>query len=157
MSHTVFSELRFWLMIVISIVLPVGLYTFLMVKRAISQPTTLLLGFALVAIAGLDIYFLQILSTAAKLTPSLADDAVFLSEISLALYLIPAMFGGIGVNVISHVLVRHLDDANKRFNREHPNHINPGQIPVWSASDPVTRASAIGSPPPIVRSETEKL
>lgn len=156
MSHTVFSELRFWLMIVASIVLPVGLYTFLMVKRAISQPTTLLLGFALVAIAGLDIYFLQILSTAAKLTSSLADDAIFLSEMSLALYLIPAMFGGIGVNVISHVLVRHLDDSNRRFNREHPKHINPGRIPVWSAADSVTRASAIGAPPPIIHNENEK-
>lgn len=93
MSHTVFSEMRFWLMIAASIVLPFGLYTFLMVKRAISRRTTLLPGFALLAIAGLDIYFLQILSAAAKLSPSLADDAVFRSEISLALYLIPAMFG----------------------------------------------------------------
>ena len=126
MSHTVFSDLRFWLMIAASIGLPVSLYTVLMVKRAISRPTTLLLGFALVAIAGLDIYFLKILSSAAKLTPSHADDAVFLSEVSLALYLIPAMFGGIGVNVISHVLVTHLDDANKQFNQEHPNHIKPG-------------------------------
>ena len=119
MIHTVFSEVRFWLMIAASIVLPVSLYTVLMVKRAISRPTTLLLGFALVAIAGLDVYFLQIFSSAAKLTSSHADDAVFLSEISLALYLIPAMFGGIGVNVISHVLVSHLDDANNRFNQEH--------------------------------------
>ena len=106
-------------MIAASIVLPVSLYTILMVKRAISRPTTLLLGFALVAIAGLDVYFLQVLSPAVKLTPSHADDAVFLSEVSLALYLIPAMFGGIGVNVISHVLVRHLDDANYRFNQQH--------------------------------------
>jgi hypothetical protein len=30
------------------------------------------------------------------------------------------MFGGIGVNVISHVLVRHLVEAESRFAVEHP-------------------------------------
>jgi hypothetical protein len=119
MGSTVFAESKFWLMIMASVVLPFGLYTVLMTKRAISGRTTLLFGFALVAIAALDVYFLQILSRAAKSTPSLADDAVFVSEISLALYLLPVMFGGIGVNVISHVLVKHLDDANRRFNEEH--------------------------------------
>ena len=56
----------------------------------------------------------------AKLTPSLADDAVFVSELSLALYLLPAMVGGIGVNVISQVLIRHLVEAEKQFEKEHP-------------------------------------
>ena len=37
----------------------------------------------------------------------------------MALYLFPATFGGIGVNVISHVLVQHLVEAEKRFAREH--------------------------------------
>lgn len=72
-----------------------------LVKRANSRVTALLFGFALAAIAGLNVFVLQSLAAAAKLTPSLADDAVFLSEMSLALYLFPAMFGGIGVNVIS--------------------------------------------------------
>jgi hypothetical protein len=31
------------------------------------------------------------------------------------------MFGGIGINVISHVLVRHLDAAEQRFRAAHPN------------------------------------
>jgi hypothetical protein len=119
MGSTVFAEAKFWMMVMASVVLPFGLYTVLMTKRAISTRSTLLLGFALVAIAALDVYFLRILSSAAKATPSLADDAVFLSEISLALYLLPVMFGGIGVNVISHVLVKHLDDANRRFIEEH--------------------------------------
>lgn len=119
MASTVFAEAKFWMMVMASVVLPFGLYTVLMTKRAISTRSTLLLGFALVAIAALDVYFLRILSSAAKATPSLADDAVFLSEISLALYLLPVMFGGIGVNVISHVLVKHLDEANRRFIEEH--------------------------------------
>ncbi|MFZ6756332.1 hypothetical protein ACO0K9_03865 [Undibacterium sp. Ji50W] len=119
MENTVFSELKFWLMMLTSFVLPFGLYSVLMMKRAISRQTTLMLGFALVAIAGLDVYFLRMLAAAAKLTPSLADDTVFVSEVSLALYILPVMFGGIGVNIISHVLVKHLDEANERFRNEH--------------------------------------
>ncbi len=120
MSQSVFSELKFWIMLVASVVLPSGIYIVLLAKRAISRNTVLLLGFALVAIAGLDVFFLQSLAATAKLTPSLADDAVFVSEVSVALYLLPAMFGGIGVNVISHILVRHLEEAEMRFTQEHP-------------------------------------
>ena len=70
------------------------------------------------AIAGLDVYFLQILATAARLVP--ASDAIIGSEVSVALYLLPAMFGGIGVNMISHILVIHLVDAERRFIEQHP-------------------------------------
>jgi hypothetical protein len=120
LSQSVFGELWFWLMLLVSLVLPFGIYGVLLVKRAVSPITVLLLGFTLVAIAGLDLFLLQRLAAVARLTPSLGDDAVFLSEMSLALYLFPAMFGGIGVNVISHVLVRHLVEAESRFAVEHP-------------------------------------
>lgn len=120
MSTTMFTEMRFWLLIVFSVVLPFGIYAVLLAKRALSRRTVLMFGFTLVAIAGVDVYLLQSLAAAAKLTASLADDAVFLSEVSLALYLLPAMFGGIGINVISHILVRHLDEAETQFRKEHP-------------------------------------
>lgn len=107
-------------MMIASVVMPFGIYSYLILKKAISKKTTLVFGFALVAIAGMDVYFLKVLSAAAKLSPSLADDTIFVSEISLALYLVPAMFGGIGVNIISHVLIKHLDEANQRFQKEHP-------------------------------------
>jgi hypothetical protein len=119
-NHSVFADARFWLMLLVSVVLPFCIYGLLLAKRAISRTTVLVLGFTLVAIAGLDVFVLQILATASKLTHSTADDAVFLSEISMALYLFPAMFGGIGVNVISHVLIRHLNEAENRFAAEHP-------------------------------------
>ena len=118
MSTTVFTEERFWLLVVFSGVLPCALYLMLLVKRAISRPTVLLLGLSLVAIAGVDVYLLQSLATQAKLTSSLADDAVFVSEVSIALYLLPAMFGGIGINIISHILVSHLVEAETRFKAE---------------------------------------
>ena len=120
MSTTVFVELRFWLLISFSLVLPTGIYTALLAKKAISRATVLAFGVILVAIAGIDVYLLQSLAASARLTPSLADDTVFVSELSMALYVLPVLFGGIGVNIVSHVLIRHLIDAEQRFTRQHP-------------------------------------
>jgi len=117
-SQSVFVEIRFWLMLLVSVVLPLGINGVLLAKRAVSRTTVLILGITLVSIAGLDLFFLQSLAAAARLTPSLTDDAFFLSEISMALYLIPATFGGIGVNVISHIVVTHLVEAERRFAAE---------------------------------------
>lgn len=118
MNTTVFTEMRFWLLVIFSGVLPFAIYWILLVKRAVSRTTVLLLGLSLVAIAGVDVYLLQSLATLAKLTASVADDAIFVSEVSIALYLLPAMFGGIGINIISHVLVSHLVEAETRFKSE---------------------------------------
>lgn len=120
MSLSVFVEVRFWVLVAFSLVMPAGIYTLLLVTRAISRMAVLGFGVALVLIAGVDVYLLQSLASLAKHTPSLADDAVFLSELSIALYVLPVVFGGIGVNLISHVLLHHLSGAEKRFEREHP-------------------------------------
>jgi len=120
MSSSVFVELRFWLLVVFSFVLPAGIYALLLVTRSISRRAVLGFGIALVLMAGVDLYLLQTLASVAKNTPSLADDKVFISELSIALYILPVVFGGIGVNLISHVLLRHLTDAENRFDREHP-------------------------------------
>jgi hypothetical protein len=120
MSTTVFTEVRFWLLVAFSGVIPFCIYGLLLAKRAVSRTTVLLFGFTLLGISGVDIYLLQSLAALAKLTPSLADDAVFVSEITIAFYLLPAMFGGIGINVVSHVLVRHLVEAEAQFEKEHP-------------------------------------
>ncbi len=120
MTTTIFTELRFWLLIVFSLVIPFGIYGVLLVKRAISRHTVLILGFVLVLIAGIDVYLLRSLATLAKHTASLMDDAVFVSEVSIALYLIPALFAGIGINMISHILISHLVKAEQRFKDEHP-------------------------------------
>lgn len=117
---TVFTEIKFWLLIAFSIFIPFGIYGVLMLKRAISRRSVFCFGLALVAIAGLDFYLLQSLANLAKHTVSLADDSVFVSELTIALYIVPAMFGGIGINVISHVLIGHLSAAERRFAKEHP-------------------------------------
>lgn len=120
MNTTIFTEVEFWFLITFSFVLPVWIYWSLLSKRTIAQTTVLLLGAALVAIAGVDVYLLQALNSMAKLSPSLVSDTLFVSEVSVALYLLPAMFGGIGINLVSHVLINHLQDAEKRFKIEHP-------------------------------------
>jgi len=118
MSSSIFVEMRFWLMVIVSVVLPVVIYGVLSLKRAISRSTVLLLGFTLLAIAGLDVYFLQALARIAKATLSSTNDTVFVSEVSFALYVLPVLFGGIGVNIISHILVSHLVAAERRFAEE---------------------------------------
>ncbi|BCT92069.1 hypothetical protein LYSHEL_10930 [Lysobacter helvus] len=120
MHATIFTELRFWLLIVFSAVVPTWIYVALLRKRAISRATVLLFGFVLVLISGLDVYLLQSLANAAGSSPSLQDDKIFRSEVSLALYLFPVMFGGIGINIMSHILVSHLLDAEARFKRGSP-------------------------------------
>lgn len=119
MNPTVFLHVKFWLLILFSSLLPIAIYWALLTRRAIAPLAVLVFGFALVFIAGVDVYLIQGLSAAAKLTSSSVDDAVFDSELTLALYAFPALFGGIGVNLISHVLIRHLGDAEKKFEKEH--------------------------------------
>ena len=115
---TVFSEFRFWALVVFSLFVPPAFYWTLLVKRAIARSTVLLFGVLFIAIAGLDVYLLRHLEAAARLTPSLADDAIFASEVSLALYLLPALFGGTGINLVSHVLIEHLTAAEREYEQD---------------------------------------
>ena len=115
MSDGVFFEVVFFALILFSILLPIGLYIFMLKKRAISRNTVLVFGVLLIFIAGIDIFLLQRLTTAAQHSASTLDDLVFGPQIAVALYLLPGLFAGIGVNMISHILVSHLIKAEKRF------------------------------------------
>lgn len=119
MSESVFAETEFFLLALLSLIVPVCIYAYLMWEKAISRKTVLLFGVVLIVIAGLDVFLLQRLAEMSKATPSLLDDNIFLSELSVALYLLPGLFAGIGVNLISHILIGHLIDAEKRFDRQH--------------------------------------
>ncbi|HSI46946.1 MAG TPA: hypothetical protein VLA61_01610 [Ideonella sp.] len=119
MLSSVFVELRFWLLVLFSLMAGVGIYL-AMLRRSVSRLAVLVFGLALVLIAGIDVYLLQSLSNLARHTPSLTDDTVFLSELSIGLYVLPALFAGIGINVVSHVLIQHLSAAERRFDRAHP-------------------------------------
>ena len=78
-------------------------------KRKFSQISIVAIGVLLVVIAGMDAIFLRILSAKAKISPGILDDQIFVSEISIALYIIPLILAGVGVNLASHVLCNHLE------------------------------------------------
>ena len=72
-------------------------------------------GTLLITLAGANVYLLQRLTAQAGTTPSTLDDKLFASELSVALYLLPAVFAGIGVNLLSHALISHLTKAEQRY------------------------------------------
>ena len=69
MTLTVFAELRFWLLVAFSVVLPFFLYGLLLKKRAVSRNTVLVLGFVFVLIAGLDVYLLNVIRPTRIIAP----------------------------------------------------------------------------------------
>lgn len=83
MHNSVFIEAKFWLLIVFSLVVPVAMYLQQLHKRSASPGYVLMFGLGLIAISGIDVYLLQSLSHEAMRTHSLADNAIFNSEISV--------------------------------------------------------------------------
>jgi hypothetical protein len=115
MNQSVFVESEFWLLVVFSVVMPVAIIWMCLTVRKVSRRHVLAVGLLLVAIAGIDIYLLQALKRRARETPSTADDVIFDSEITVGLYVLPALLAGIGVNIASQVIIQHLSDAQRRF------------------------------------------
>ena len=115
---TVLYEVEFFLLVLTSLLLPAGIYATLLLKRSISQWTVLVLALVLITLSGIDFVLLQKLAEKAKLSSSAFDDRMFVTELSMALYLLPAVFAGIGVNLVSHVVIRHLNLAESRFERD---------------------------------------
>jgi EamA domain-containing membrane protein RarD len=118
MTETGLVELRFWALIALSLAVPVGLYALLRKRRAISTRTTLLLGVTLVTVAAVDTGLLHSLASGAAQTVTKLDD-VFASEMAIGLYLVPALFGGVGIDLISTVLRNHLQVAEHRHRSGH--------------------------------------
>lgn len=119
LTQSVFVELDFFLMIVLSLLLPAAIYGYMMWKRALSRLAIFGFGISLIVLAGVNVVVLRRLAELAAHTPSLLDDRLFASGISLALYLFPALFAGVGINIVSHLLVSHLTEAERRYRREH--------------------------------------
>jgi hypothetical protein len=90
-------------------------------SKSISRSSVLVFASLLILLSGIDFYLLRSLAELARSSTSLIDDKVFSHELSLALYLLPVVFAGIGVNLISHVLLTHLSRAEKAYDKAHPN------------------------------------
>jgi hypothetical protein len=121
MENSVFLRLEFILLVAFSIVVPIGIFTLMLAKRAISRVTVFLFALALIVLAGINVVLLRQLAHLAKLSSSAN---VFSSEISIMLYLLPAVLAGIGVNVISHLLIAHLKNAEEQFDENRVNNSN---------------------------------
>lgn len=116
---SVFLEKEFIALIIFSVATPIFVYFLIWHKRSISRATVVSFGLILITLAGIDIFLLRILSEMAKISLSTLDNQLFSSELSVALYLLPALYAGTGINLISHVLVTHLIQAEKKFDAEH--------------------------------------
>jgi glucan phosphoethanolaminetransferase (alkaline phosphatase superfamily) len=115
---SLYLESEFWILVVASMLAPVCVFTWLVRKRKISRLTVTMIAIALLMLSGIDAIALQRLSAKAKATPGLGDDRVFASEFSLALYLVPLITAGLGINLLSHVLNRHLIIAELEYDLE---------------------------------------
>jgi hypothetical protein len=120
MKQSVFVELEFWLLVVFSIVMPTAIIWMSLTIQKVSRNHVLAVGLVLVTLAGIDIYLLQALQRHSRETPSTADDVIFDSEITVGLYVLPALLAGIGVNIVSHVIIQHLSDAQRRSVGQRP-------------------------------------
>jgi len=148
MKLNVFFEMELILLVIFSVFIPVGIYLFLYKKIAISRWTVVAFALLLVVVAGIDVILLQSLTEKAKATESLLHDRLFSGQLSLILYLLPAAFAGLGVNLLSHVLVNHLNDAEKEFDREHREFGRHGVVNPSHWLQEVSRSE--GQPEPFV-------
>ncbi|PUA16570.1 hypothetical protein [Glaciimonas sp. PCH181] len=124
MENSVFLRVEFILLIAFSIVLPIGIFTLMLKKRAISRITVFLFSLTLIVLAGVNVVLLRQLAHLATLSSAAIDSHIFASEISIMLYLLPAVLAGVGVNVISHLLIAHLKTAEEQFDENRVNNSN---------------------------------
>ena len=120
LNSSVFLEKEFLLLVIFSLLLPAVIYRTMWLMRAISRKTVLLFGLALIVLAGVDIFLLQTLANMAKLSSSVFDYKIFSSELTVALYLLPTLFAGTGINVVSHIIINHLTEAESQFDKNNP-------------------------------------
>jgi hypothetical protein len=119
MQEAIEFESRLLLILALSIFIPIVLYGLMMWKKSISRKTVVLLALVLLSTAGLDIFLLRKLSLMAERSPVVSNSYFLSNEVSIALYLLPALFAGIGINMLSHILVSHLAEAETKFDEEH--------------------------------------
>jgi len=117
MAQSVFLQLEFYLLILFSLVFPGAIFGIMLLKKALSRPVIALFGMTLLVMAGVDIVLLKKLELLASNALSGSQDRFFNSEMAVSLYLMPAFLAGVGVNVISHILIRHLREAENQFER----------------------------------------
>lgn len=108
MNDTVFYRAEFWALVAVSLGFPLALIADLLRKVTVSRRWLVGSAMLLLLLAGLDVALIGRVQELARLTPGLADDAVFLSESQVALYLLPYIAAGVGINLLSFAITQHL-------------------------------------------------
>lgn len=142
MFNGLLIKTEFWSLVLFSLVVPVGIFWGLMSTRKMSHGTVLGFGILLVVLSGLDFGLLKQIFAITKSMPSLADDKIFNSEYSIALYLLPVLYAGVGTNMISHILISHLKGAEQAFDQEQENATIKAHFQAHLESGPDTAQSA---------------
>ena len=88
-----FLETEFLLLIVLSVVAPVGIYIFLYRKLKISRWTVVLFSLLLIILAAVDVVLLQSLAGNLHTSQGVFHDGLISTQLSVALYLLPAEIG----------------------------------------------------------------
>ncbi len=108
MPNSLWIEVEFWALVLCSALFPLAIIVHLI--RAVEIRRYVLMGFALalLILACVDFVLLGRVASLAHRTPDLLDDRVFLSEASAALYILPLVCAGVGINLLSFVITQHL-------------------------------------------------
>ena len=114
----VYFEMQLLLLILASIVLLLGIYGFLYRRSAIGRGTVMVFALVLLVIAGTDVALLHGLNGRIQEGPLLLYGHLFSEQLATALYVLPAVLAGLGINLMSHVLIHHLNEAEQRFDYE---------------------------------------
>jgi hypothetical protein len=131
MKSGVLLELELVLLVVCSLVAPAGAYAFLYGRWSISRRTVLGFAMLLMVLAGVDVALLQSLTEKARRTPDLPGMQLFTDQLALVLYVLPAALAGLGVNLLSHVLISHLGQAERRFDHQHSHATSTPHLQHW--------------------------
>jgi len=124
-----FVEGEFLVLVVLSVFIAAIIYRALWSQRAVPRSRALFFGLTLIILAGVDMFLLRALTRLARLSPSIFNDVVFDSGLTAALYLLPTLFAGTGINVVSHLVIH----------------------PQTLSSDPVRRRAEEPTPSPGLR------
>lgn len=108
MENSAFLSVQFWTLVIISFVLPCIIFFRFIRKRKCRHAHILLFALLLIALAGTDVLLLRQLESIARKTPDLMDDRVFLSQYSLALYILPLVSGTLGSDLLAYVVTAHI-------------------------------------------------
>ncbi len=108
METSAFLTIEFWALVIVSFVVPCMIFITVIRKRRLKRAHVLFIGLVLVILAGTDVILLRQLEILARETSNLMDDTLFLSEHSLALYVLPLVSGALGTDLLSHIITSRL-------------------------------------------------